>query len=61
MGLLEKLWRSKLKSKLKKDKDFQDALNDYDEKASDLAKKIEKMEKLGVEVPDELKKLANIK
>lgn len=55
------LFEKILTRKLKKDKDLMKSLDEYDKSAQDLAKTIEDLERDGIEIPDELKKLAKMK
>lgn len=60
-GIISNIFAKLLKTKLKNDKGFMKAVDDYDKAATDLAKNIKKMEKRGIEVPDDIKKLAKMK
>lgn len=60
-GLAKSLYRKFLKTKLSKDKDFMDAVDKYDKAAGKLAKRIKDLEDQGIEIPDDLKRLAKMK
>lgn len=49
-----------LTTKLKNDKEFMNSVDKYHESAANLAESIKKLEKQGIEVPEDIKKLANM-
>ena len=60
-GIIKKIFSKLLVKKLKKDADFQSAVDSADSAMSRLQQKIKKAEDDGVSIPDELKKLAGMK
>lgn len=59
-GLVGNIFGRLLKSKLKKNPKFQQAVDKADKSAKEFADSLRKLEKMGVEIPKELKQYARM-